>query len=127
MPRDDDFFVDPDKIDCGPWYMVPQRGRSDPPGRGSTRVARFRYDYGNQVVQVRWSNEAKPYSNNGYLYDGGYEEFRRLIRITSKGKHINDPMNGFTYRPMNPGEYDAPVTRKTAPLSKSKNVSEIMD
>lgn len=115
MPRDDDLFVDPDKIDCGPWYITPE----------SSRVSRFRYDYGNKMIQVQWTNEDEPWSNQGYLYEASGRDFQVLRERSSKGKTINNPMNGRPYRPMTPTEYSAPVTRSDIATSRLRNVSEI--
>jgi len=110
MPRDDTYRLREDPR-CGPWIVT----------AASSRVARFRWDYNNDVMQVQWRNQ----KNMGYLYDCGYEEFRSMLRINSKGKQINNPLNGYTYRPMDPIEYGAPVERDNAPLSRARGVTDI--
>lgn len=109
MARSDDLYIDKDSIQCGPWISTP----------ASSRVKRFRYDYGNEVIQVQWTNN----KNDGYVYDAGYEEFRGMVRAASKGKRINDPLNGYPYRPMMEEEYTAEVVRTTAPLSRSRKIT----
>lgn len=108
MPRDDSFQLQGDP-ECGPWYVT----------AASSRVSRFRWDYANDVIQVQWRNN----KNDGYLYDCGYEEFRSMVRVHSKGKQINNPLNGYTYRPMDPEEFSAPTLRSNAPQSRSKGVT----
>lgn len=115
MPRDDELSVDADKIDCGPWYVTP----------ASSRVSRFRYDYGNKMIQVQWTNEDKPWSNQGYLYAASGRDFQVLREKASKGKTINNPMNGRPYRPMTPDEWSAETTRFDFARSRLRNIDQI--
>lgn len=46
MPRDDGFQIDPKKIECNQWRYTSE----------SSRIQRFRFDYGNRVLQVQWRN-----------------------------------------------------------------------
>lgn len=110
MARDDNYRLNQDP-ECGPWVVT----------AASSRVSRFRWDYGNDVLQVQWRND----KNQGYLYACGYEEFRSMLRVNSKGKQINNPLNGYPYRPMDAIEYGAPVLRTNAPLSRAKGVTEV--
>lgn len=116
MPRDDGLYVDHKAMQCGPWYSTPQ----------SSRVKRFRYDYGNEMIQIQWTNEDAPWSNPGYVYSASWEEFRGLVRAASKGKRINNPINDATeYRPMVEEEYTAPVVRTSAPMSRAKKIDKL--
>lgn len=115
MPRDDELYVDPDKIDCGPWYVTP----------ASSRVSRFRYDYGNRMIQVQWTNENEPWSNNGYLYAASGRDFQTLREKASKGKTINNPMNNRPYRPMAQHEWSAETTRYDIARSRLRNIDEV--
>lgn len=108
MPRDDGLERENDP-ECGPWIVT----------AASSRVSRFRWDYANGMMQVQWRNNKNP----GYLYRGDYEDYRSMVRVNSKGKQINDPMNGRPYRPMDPEEYGAPSVRSGAPLSRAKGVT----
>ena len=81
--------------DLGPWVETP----------ASSRVSRFRFDHLQRQLQVQWRNN----KGDGYLYENiDYEGYRSFARVVSKGKHINAVLNGHTYRPMTPSEYDAP-------------------
>jgi hypothetical protein len=80
--------------DLAPWVETPS----------SSRVSRFRYDHGNNAVQVQWRNNR----GQGYIYfDVPYEAYRNFARSASTGKAVNRVLNGFEYRPMTPDEYSA--------------------
>jgi hypothetical protein len=83
---------------------------------GSTRVARYRYDYINRAIQVQWRN-SKP----GYIYfDVPYESYREFARLASKGKGVNSHLNGFEYRQMLADEMSAPSNDQRAPVSRAR-------
>src|SRR5262245_81007 len=78
---------DQDTHDLGPWMETPN----------SSRVARLRYDYAQQAVQVIWRNGI----GNGHVYSGvDYETFRSFARVTSKGRYINNVLNGYGFAQM---------------------------
>jgi|SRR4051812_23125224 hypothetical protein len=80
--------------DLGPWVETPK----------SSRVSAFRYDYLNRALQVRWRNN----SNHGYIYlEVPHEEYRGMTRIASKGRFVNNHLNGYDYRLMTPDELQA--------------------
>jgi len=121
MPRDDELEIDEDFIDVNQWTIVPKRKRDEYKPYHSTRVSKFRYDYGNKVIQVRWQNEKKPYSNNGYLYQSfneaeTWKEYRAMMNAVSRGKQINRMNPRMWYRPMTPEEWSAgPTSRNKGP------------
>jgi hypothetical protein len=85
--------------DLGPWIETPS----------SSRVSRFRYDHLQRSLQVQWTNN----KGHGYVYENvDYEGYRSFARVASKGKHINSTLDNYTYRPMDPFEYDAPSNDK---------------
>jgi hypothetical protein len=91
------------KHDLSPWAETP----------GSTRVSRYRYDYINHAIQVQWRNGKNP----GYIYlDVPYESYRAFARKASKGRAVNEHLNGFEYRQMLADEVSAPsnISRRGA-------------
>lgn len=85
--------------DLGPWIET----------SSSSRVKAFRFDHLQRQLQVTWRNN----KNEGYLYEGvDYEGYRAFARVASKGKYINRILNGYTYRPMNSTEYEAPSNER---------------
>lgn len=96
------------RTDLGPWAETPN----------STRVAKYRYDYMKNEVQVTWRNNTNP----GYAYENmGYEEFRRFARVVSKGKYINSTLNGFGYRKLSTDEVNAPSNRARRGVSRARS------
>ena len=100
------------RMDLGPWIETPN----------SSRVARYRYDYLNDSMQVEWTNGIRSQSGPssptahhatiyGALADGGtpidYEGFRRFARAVSKGRAVNSILNGFGYRGVSVDEIQA--------------------
>ena len=80
--------------DLGPWVESPN----------STRVRAYRYDYATRELQVTWRNN----KNHGYVYRGvPYEGYRSFARAASKGKYVNNALNGYPYDLMEPDEVDA--------------------
>ena len=130
MPRNDDFAINPQAIECNQWRYTPE----------STRLSRFRLDYGNRVLQVQWRNghpdprkvkwphyeqlpgrpirSAKAKARKGYIYgheegDDAYEVYRGLINSASRGHYINIIDKRLDYRPMSDPEWrDAKSTKK---------------
>ena len=101
-----------DERDLGPWLETPV----------STRVSRFRYDFGRRAVQVQWRNN----KNHGYIYeDVPYETYRAMARIASKGRYVNSPMNGFAYRLMTPDEVSAPSNLSRKQPGFGRDIGEI--
>lgn len=91
------------KHDLSPWSETP----------GSTRVSRYRYDYINHAMQVQWRNG----KGHGHIYfDVPYESYRAFARVASKGRAVNERLNGFEYREMTADELSAPSnSARTAP------------
>lgn len=85
MPYDDDLEIDVAVSDMSPWIYTPS----------SSRVSELRYDHGNKVIQVKWTND----KNIGYVYSAsGYEQYRSFARAASRGKYINKRLNDLPYR-----------------------------
>lgn len=83
--------------DLGPWIESP----------GSSRMSRYRYDYAADTLQVTWANDRG--HSPGTVYEGvGSDIYRRMARAASKGKFVNRILDGFSYRPADPDEFDAP-------------------
>jgi hypothetical protein len=126
MPRDDELELDPDAIDVNQWTIVPRRARDEVKPYHSTRVTRFRYDYGNKAIQVRWQNENKAYSNHGYVYqsfneDATWREYKGMMDAVSRGKQINRMNPRMLYRPMTDEErYAGPTSRNKGPRDPRK-------
>jgi len=82
--------------DLGPWIECPQ----------STRASRYRYDYAARELQVTWKN------GRGHVHTVypacDSETYRKFARAVSKGKYVNNVLNGLPYRPYEPDEIDAP-------------------
>lgn len=80
--------------DLGPWVEAPS----------STRVRAYRYDYATRELQVTWRNN----KNHGYVYrDVPYEGYRSFARAASKGRYVNNALNGYPYDLMEPDEVGA--------------------
>lgn len=107
------------RSDYGPWIETPT----------SSRVSRYRYDYANRGIQVMWKNgkmagsgPSSPTAVAGTYYGGDvgaeidYETFRLFARRVSKGKSINNMLNGMGYRGMSVDEVD----KKTAPSNERR-------
>jgi hypothetical protein len=82
--------------DLGPWIEAPQ----------SSRLSRYRYDYGSRELQVTWKN------GRGHVHTvygaADTEVYRRFARAVSKGKFVNRVLNGLPYMPASPDQVDAP-------------------
>lgn len=101
--------ADDARHDLGPWIEAPS----------STRVRDYRYDYATGELQVRWVNRPP---TQGYIYQvgGGTVQtrsgtdvagrlmYQRFARASSKGRYINDMLNGTPYRAAEPDEIQAP-------------------
>jgi KTSC domain len=98
-----DQLADEFQHDLGPWTQAPR----------STRVQAYRYDYLNRALQVTWRNN----KNHGYVYeDVPYESYRSFARAASKGRYVNNALNGFAYRLMDPDEVQADSNSERNPL-----------
>lgn len=82
--------------DLGPWIEAPQ----------SSRVARYRYDYGTNELQVKWANGKGHVVTTYGAADS--EVYRRFARAVSKGKFVNRILNGLPYTPATVDEVNAP-------------------
>lgn len=103
--------VDP-QHDCGPWIEVTK----------SSRLTRFRYDYGTGDLQVTWRN-GRGHVHTTYHVDNvpnaatgktskGDEVYRQFATAASKGRRVNTHLNGFGYHASTPDELDAPSSPK---------------
>ena len=93
--------------DLGPWVESPS----------SSRVSRYRYDYGHRSIQVQWRNN----KNHGYVYrEADYDTYRSFARAVSKGKSVNGLLNNLDYGLMSPDEVDAASTRTSTLTSRVK-------
>jgi hypothetical protein len=81
--------------DCGPWIEVTK----------SSRVSRFRYDYGERELQVAWKNGRGHVHTTYTVEDSVYRSF---ATAASKGKRVNTHLNGYGYRPSTNEEVNAP-------------------
>lgn len=99
-----DEAFDIEQHDLGPWIETPR----------SSRVDAFRYDYLNRALQVTWRNN----SNHGYIYlEVPYERYKSMARAASKGRYVNNALNGFEYRLMTPDELQAPSNSQRSALT----------
>jgi len=86
---------DPDH-DLGPWIEAPQ----------SSRLTRYRFDYGTREIQVTWRNGK---GHGTTVYGAADSEiYRRFARAASKGAMVNRVLNGLPYAPATPDQIDAP-------------------
>ena len=93
-PTPNDEPYESDEQDLGPWLETPQ----------STRVSRFRYDFGKSAIQVQWRNN----KNHGYIYeDASFDVYQAMAITASKGRYVNSPLNGLPYRVMTADEVSA--------------------
>lgn len=151
--------------DFGPWIETPN----------STRVAKYRYDYLNDTMQVMWKNNKRartghssPTDVAGTVYGAGYarqgeaiyqdptiyrtvggkqvpqgpwgkasvaprgagqtaispvtyETFRQFARSVSKGKSVNNLLNGLGYKGMSSDEYGAPSNPRYRAPSRTRD------
>lgn len=82
--------------DLGPWIESPQ----------SSRVSRYRYDYGTKELQVAWRNGIGHVVTTYGAADS--DTYRRFARAVSKGKMVNRVLNGLPYTPATPDQIAAP-------------------
>jgi len=90
--------------DCGPWIEA-----------SSSRVAEYRYDYGNGQLQVRWTNSRGKHGDQT-IYQcgdedtgkGGTNVYRAFAQAVSKGKYVNSTLNGIPFWPGDDASFDAP-------------------
>ena len=90
--------------DCGPWIEAPR----------STRLTRYRYDYGTGQLQVTWKN-GRGHVNTTYQVGTGPGDpqgsavYRKFAMAASKGRFVNNPLDQIAqYWPSNPSELAAP-------------------
>lgn len=109
MPYDNDLEIDVSISDMSPWIYTPS----------SSRVSELRYDHGNKVIQVKWTND----KNIGYVYAAsGYEQYRSFARAASRGKYINKALNALPYRLITESELEPGVNpRRRGLTSRVKN------
>jgi len=117
----------PASHDCGPWIEAPN----------SSRLTRYRYDYGMGELQVEWRNrrgdvhttyklaEGSAHVTGGIEFDPatgaqivtgaerdtasrGATTYRKFAIAVSKGKYVNSTLNGFEYWKSTPEELAAP-------------------
>ena len=108
MAADDDEESGEKFHDFGPWIEAPN----------STRVSKYRYDYGEGELQVEWQNgkghvctsyKLANRSSDPTVQSYGATTYRKFAIAVSKGKYVNSTLNGFKVRSLkNSDEKDLP-------------------
>lgn len=103
--------------DCGPWVEAPN----------SSRLTRYRYDYGMGELQVEWRNRRGDVYTTYKLAQGTWKAedtsnpdpsrkvahsdsttYRKFALAVSKGRYVNTTLDGFQYWKSTPDELGAP-------------------
>jgi len=100
-----------ERHDLGPWIETPN----------SSRVLRYRFDYGSRTLQVLWRKPGGSHGAGTLYSDVDYEQFRSFGRAISKGRAVNSILNSLSYEPLGNDHHVPSNDRRRPPSSRFRH------